>query len=289
MAPGDSDAMDFLGAAYRRAGHFDKAVGIYTKNFKLNPMRASTAADFAYTLGLAGEFDAARDVVRTGLTANPDAPYLLGASATVNIWNNDIDAAWQAARQFGFIDSGAYDFFRSQMVLYLRDDGKITALMENWPAPRNEAPFLDYFDLMRVIALRRLGETEESSELLGRLQPRIEAKLAENPLDNESRKIIIAIHGLRGDLERLRAAHEQMMANPPKDRLWLLEEGFVVVIAHAIAGENETALDLMEGLMDFVHPSQFARAELSPFFDDMRETPRYRALKARYAASLKAD
>ena len=42
--------------------------------------------------------------------------------AAVAILGNDVDRAWRAARNFGFIDSGAYDYFRSQMVLYLRDE-----------------------------------------------------------------------------------------------------------------------------------------------------------------------
>ena len=231
-----------------------------------------------------GDINEALNIADRALNINPDAPYLIGAAASVALLDNDRDRAWHAARNFGFIDSGAYDFFRSQMVLYLRDQEKIRAVMANWPAPRSDAPYLNYFDLMRVLAQYRLGEMNEAQALLDHLQSRVETVLAEDPDNDENRKIIIAVYALQNDIENMHAAHQAMMANPPRDKLWLLEEGFVVVIAHALAGEPETALALIEQLMDFSSPAQFARAELSPFFDDYRDLKKYQALKQRYDA-----
>jgi hypothetical protein len=154
--------------------------------------------------------------------------------------------------------------------------------LATWPAPRTAPPYHNYFDLVRVFALRQMGEREQSAALLARLKTRIESALADDPLNDENRKIIIAIYGLDGDIARLRAADTAMFANPPKDNLWASEEGFVVVLGNALAGEADTAFDLVEQIMDRAGDAQFARVRASPSFDALRTHPRYLALQARY-------
>jgi hypothetical protein len=73
-----------------------------------------------------------------------------------------------------------------------------------------------------------------------------------------------------------------MLADPPKDKLWMLEEGFVVVLGLAAGGESDAAFDLVERLMDLGGVAQFARIEASPVFDGLRQAPRYLALQQRY-------
>lgn len=282
LAPGNTIAWGYLGAVLRRSGRVDEAVAPFKKANTLSPLRPGQAAEVVYTLGLAGRIDEALEIADRAREINPDAPYLIGASVSVAVLGNDVDRAWRGAGDFGFIDSGAYDFFRSQMTLYLRDEEKIRALISNWPPPREDAPFLNYFDLMRVIAQYRLGEMTEAQPLLDQLQTRLEAALADDLDHDENRKIIIAVYALQKDIEKMRVAHRAMMENPPKDRMWLFEEGFVVVIAHALAGEHETALALIEQLMNLASPAQFARVEASPFFDDYRDLTNYRVLKQRY-------
>jgi hypothetical protein len=81
----------------------------------------------------------------------------------------------------------------------------------------------------------------------------------------------------------LRAANAALLADPPRDNLWAAEEGFVVVLGNALAGEANTAFELAGQVMDRAGEAQFARVQAAPAFDALRTHPRYRELQARHA------
>jgi TolB-like protein len=289
VAPGSADAWTLRASIARRALRFDDAIAAYERSIELDPLRPGSTADLAYALGLGGQLPRARVVAAEAAAQAPGSPYVIGCQIHIALLTEDAEGAWRMAKQFPVLDSGAYDYARTTLALYSRDPVRLQALLATWPAPRSEPPFHDTFDVVRAFALRQMGEIEQSRALLDRVRPRLEAALDTDPLDDESRKLIVAVYALDGDLPRLRAANAALRDAPPKDNLWLVEEGFVDVLGNALAGEGDTAFDLLEQGMDRAGDAQFSRARLSPAFDALRTHPRYLALQARWERSRGAQ
>ena len=289
LEPNNAEAWLIRALAARRDLRLSEAVEAFQRIVELDPLRVSSAADLAYTLAVAGRLAEARHAAESALKKGPDHPYVLGVAVTVALWSNDRAGAWTYARRMPKLDSEAYDYFRSTYALYSRDASELNVLMQGWPAPRGVPPYFDYFDLVRVFVLRQLGQEADAARLLGSVREHLELTLQDSPRLDEERKLQAATLALAQDRSKAKAALAELLADPPKDKLWLAEEGFVLLAALAAAGENADALDLVEVLMDDCSPAQFARVLLAPSFDGLRDEPRYRMLEARYRAWLESN
>jgi TolB-like protein/Tfp pilus assembly protein PilF len=288
LAPNNADAWSIRASNARRDLRFADAIAGFERCVELDPLRPATAVDLAYAIALAGDLARARTVAAHARAQAPHAPYVLGNYINLAILAGDNADAWRAARGFPTLDAGTYDHARTGLALYRGEPAALRALLATWPAPRTAPPYFMQFDLVRVFALRQLGERAAADALLAQVRAHADAALATDPLDTGNRIASVTAYGLAGDRERLRAGVADLLADPPKDKLWAAEEGFVVVLAAASAGADDAAFDLLGQVMDRAGPAQFARAAASPAFDALRHHPRYAALQARYEAARQA-
>jgi TolB-like protein/Tfp pilus assembly protein PilF len=288
LAPNNADAWMMRAANARRDLRFADAMAAFERCVALDPLRPGTAVDLAYTIALTGDLARARSVAAHARAQAPRSPYVLGNAINLAILSGDDADAWRLARGFPTIDAGTYDHARTGLALYRGEPAALRALLATWPAPRTTPPYFHQFDLVRVFALRQLGERAAADALLAKVRAHIDAALADDANDTGNRIVSVAAYGLADDRERLRAGVADLLADPPKDKLWAAEEGFVVVLGAAIAGEDAAAFDLLGQVMDRAGPAQFARAAASPAFDALRDHPRYLALQARFEAAKQA-
>ncbi|QLC22667.1 TIR domain-containing protein [Parasphingopyxis sp. CP4] len=280
--PSNSDIWSMAASVSRRQGTFDDSLSAFRRALSLNPLRINIFGDLSYTLGLVGRIEEARGLLDRGLTISPGAAYLLGASTTNHVLAGNLPAAWADCTAIDAFDSGSYDMFRTQMIFYAGSDEDIRGLVAKWPAPRNQPPFLNYFDLNHAFAFLRLGDSDAATNMVAALRPRIEQILAEDPDDVEARKILPVLFAIEGNPAEVERSTRGLLGNPPPDNQMLIEEGFVVVVANAISDNRDTVFELIEMMMLRTSPAQFIRIVQSPFFDDLRSDPRYDALNRRY-------
>lgn len=282
--PNNLEAWDLRAANARRDLRLDDAIAGFRRVLELDPLNVPRAGDLAYTLALAGRLSEARAAADRARALAPDHPYVLGAATTVAIWSGDLEAAWQAARRQPVADHAAYDYFRSSYALYTRDSERLAAMLASWPAPRSQPPFHDYFDLMRIFALRQGGQNQVAAPLLNDLLERLHPAPAGPRWSDQQRWVRVAALALAGRQPELLAALADLLSDPPKDRLWLAEEGFALIAALASGGEAEACFDLVDALVSDFGLAQFARLRAAPAFDGLRASARYQALDRRYLA-----
>jgi len=96
--------------------------------------------------------------------------------------------------------------------------------------------------------------------------------------------LAIAVDAFLGNRAAAREAADALTKHRSPDHLWIIEDAPLLMAAYAELGDPDAAFDLAEQAMDKFSPAHFASVAADTAFDDFRELPRYRALKARYEA-----
>jgi hypothetical protein len=87
---------------------------------------------------------------------------------------------------------------------------------------------------------------------------------------------------LLGDLEGVRAAERDFLANAPRDEYGKVYIYPVICMAYLGAGDRERAAHYLDEAVKATGPWLYLKISVDPAFDALRDHPRYLALKASY-------
>jgi len=289
--PGDVDVVSLTGWVQRRMGRYEEALANLRRAYELDPRSPVRADEVAITLQVAdAPFEEVRDWAERAIELSPTSTGGYVDLARHHLMRRgDLEAARRALDRIdprGRVDDPELLHLRYGIALLERDyDGALAEL------DRVDDPVLSLqddvvaVDYLRGLALHLSGRREEARAAFGRALPLMVARDAAEPDYYGVLQNLALVHAALGQRERAHAEMERARALLPVERdhfvgPLVLEKAAAL---HLWLGEREKALATLETLSD----RRYARTEVSPhllrlnpFWDPLREDPRFRALVA---------
>ena len=283
LSPGSADI--WAGKAYveRRTGLFQSALVSLQKAQRLDPGNVEYVYNVLRTASQTGQFELANRSFDQ-LKLLTDSTVFLQANESFLWWlQGDCDKAWAAIA--ADVSNAPSWFHQTRMVsaYCTRDDTLVQQTLDGWEYDSTELESTPYIDEMfRAGALQVLGRFDDANAILERVQALVDQ--SENPYpagwSPNASYWPIALPWLRHDVEGIHQAVKDFESQPTKDRFFELQVIPTIAAAYAIAGETELALDFLERYRAM--PWMFAQVTINPYFDAIREHPRYQVLKTGY-------
>jgi TolB-like protein/Tfp pilus assembly protein PilF len=279
-APGHAEAWYARGLVGRRDGRFEDTIAAFRESLKIDPANTDTLLELSNTLLTLGVYDESDELRARVKALGVDVP---SHAAETALNRGDIEGAWAA------ID-GPNDFYATlpfRIALASRNPDWIARALstELWPERLRQFPeHPDTHALAEAEALLVLGQHDAAQASLRTIKARIDARETPYPAGWSSTSYYFYypsdLPGMLGDLEGVRAAERDWIANAPRD-VWA-ESGIrlAFAVAYARAGDAERALDHLERTQSQVGPVSFISFAQNPGLDTLRQHPRYLALAA---------
>jgi len=278
--PGKLLALRGKAYALRRMGRLDDSIAAFEQIVALDPLDPQIPADMGWTLMHAGQFGRAQKMLRHAYTLDPvnswnrysrselsktegdfegatqvlgpvsdlTPPYLLAAHLDVQIARGDLAAARQTLDNLGAFD------------------------VEEWRLPER---------YNRAVVARLAADTAAFDAALAELENYATTLAQQKPGQEVTVLAAVAVAGLKGDREALTRAIEQYHAALKPDAMRIVEE-YTVLDALAFTGDTEGVLAYLQDLVAKFGPWELHYARYMPYFDAMRDEPRFQALMAQY-------
>ncbi|MCK7592732.1 tetratricopeptide repeat protein [Pseudomarimonas salicorniae] len=279
--PDHAAALETSAYVARRDGRFDDAFDYFERALAINPQEVDVIHSLVELLFIIrGDFDAAEAMLQRAAR--------LGADNRVRaIWiqeaRGDLDAAWAE------VDGPVQNFFPvpARIAIKSRDPARIAQALspELWPHDqRSVGDFPELYAMVEAVAALALGQQEQARQLLQAIKARLEQRSDPYP----SRWLGNAYYhpcdlpGMLGDLEGVRAAEADYLANARRDEWGSRGVHLSLAMAFSRAGDPERALHYLDRLIERYGPHTYAWFAPEPGFDSLREHPRFLAYQAAY-------
>ncbi|NHA15077.1 tetratricopeptide repeat protein [Thioalkalivibrio sp. XN279] len=286
--PDHAEAWESSAYVARRDGRFDDAIFAFERALAINPQAVDVINSMVETTAQArGDFAAAAAWLERAERLGGDTRI---REIWLHEWQGDVEAAWAAidGPLPNFVDTPA------RIAIFSRDAERIESALSPalWPEDqRSPGDFPETYAMARAWALLVMGRQAEADRLLAEIKDRMDQRSDPYPsrwLGNAYYQPV-DLPGLMGDLEGVRAAEADFLANAPRD-VWGLHSILPRLAgAFARAGDPDRAVHYLEQQVEIFGPHRFLLFAIDPDFDSLREHPRYLALQARYQAWAEAQ
>jgi TolB-like protein len=283
QAPEHAEAWEASAYVARRDGRFDDAIAAFERALAINPQAVDVINSLVETTALArGDFAAAAAWLQRVRDLGGESRL---REIWLHEWRGDLEAAWAAidGPLPNFVDTPA------RVAIATRDPERIEYALSPliWPEDQHgPGDFPETYAMARARALLVMGRQAEADRLLAE----IKARMAQRAQPYPSRWLANAYYhpcdlpGLMGDLQGVREAESDYLANAPRD-IWGSNRVMgALAAAFARAGDPERAMHYLETLVETFGPHRFLEFATNPDFDSLRSHPRYLALQAGYQA-----
>ena len=285
--PDHAEAWEASAYVARRDGRFDDAIFAFERALAINPQAVDVINSMVETTAQArGDFAAAAAWLERAKRLGGDTRI---REIWLHEWRGDVEAAWAAidGPLPNFVDTPA------RIAIFSRDPERIEYALSPalWPEDqRAPGDFPETYAIVRAWALLVMGRQAEADGLLAEIKARMEQRSEPYPsrwLGNNYYHPS-DLPGLMGDLEGVRAAEADFLANAPRDVWGLASILPRLAGAFARAGDPDRAVHYLEQQVEVFGPHRFLLFAIDPDFDSLRDHPRYLALQARYQAWAEA-
>lgn len=280
IAPNSEIAWSLKAMIARRDGRFAESEASFERAIALDPQNTVFLTQLSLLLSPMGRFSRAMALAERARTIDPAALSFRSITAILKREAGDIPGAWAVMKDIRTLDQEK----RLEMAIATRDPANINFALEDWPVELRERNGFPVFEVYRGRALLALGRQEEAHKVLKAVKARLDA--SENPYPegwaSNTEVLPVEVPGLLGDLEGVRAAERDFLANAPRDEFGKVYIYPVFCMAYLGAGDRERAAHYLDETVKATGPWVYLKISVDPAFDALRDHPRYRALKASY-------
>jgi len=282
--PSNADAHSGAGAVLRRLGRYEDAITRFERARALAGPEGGTAVwnpgrDIVECLVALRRYAEADRILEGSLQATPDRAQLWAQRAFLWAhWRGATDGAWALLAEAPEGVQRELLWVRVYLHLADRDFSAAVGAVSGEPLV---GPLSDrWIDV--AYALRRLGRDGEATDLARRIVIFHQPALAANPDAAFVHRELGMAHALLGErqpaLEHARRAVELLAS----DAFWGPGAIENLAIIHVLLGDRDEAVRLVTELLakDYQWPLNPQRLQLEPWWDPLREDPRFRALLA---------
>ncbi len=292
--PNEAEGYLALGAIQRRLGKWSESNASLEKAASLNPKGGWVLQNLALSYQTLRDFDAANKTIDRGLKVNPDDLGLWETKAKLAIAEKGdlsvAEQAFQAVKSMPMnnesklrIAGGRVDVFlleRKYQEALREAESLSDDLLAGIPAALCGKYYLIGF------AQKALHDEAGARAAFLKAKDLVEAQLKQSPDSPELRiqyaKVLAYLGEKDAALTEARRAAEILPES--KDAFGGPEITAGVAEVYCIAGENDRAIELLDGLLGRPSPVTVPLLKISPAWDGLRKDPRFQALLDKHSA-----
>lgn len=294
--PNESEVYLALGAIQRRQGKWAESTANLEKAASLNPKDSWLLQQLATNYQDLRNFDAANKTIDRGLAVDPTAFGLLEFKSKLAIFEKGdfsvAEKAFAAVKSVPMTNEQKLKTASARADVFVLERKYQEGLREAESLPDDllapihpEALCYKYF----LIGFARKALQDEAGARAAFLKTKdlLEAQLKESPDAEEMHVQLAKVLAHLGDkgaaLAQARRATE--LRPESKDALGGAEIAAGVAEVHAILGDNDRAIEILDGLLSRPSAVTVQGLKLNPIWDPLRSDPRFQALIDRHEAN----
>ncbi|MGH9382272.1 MAG: winged helix-turn-helix domain-containing protein [Thermoanaerobaculia bacterium] len=280
--PSNAEAQGGAGAVLRRLGRYEEAIARFERERRLAGQEGAVTLldpniDIASCLLALRRYAEMDRILERQLEAALDRAQLWEQRALLwTDWRGTTDGAWALLAEAPESTQRQLVWTRSRLHLLDRDFAAAVGAVSG-------EPFTGQWRWLEVAyALRRLGRKGEATDLAGRIATFHQQALVANPDTAFAHQALGLAHALLGErqpaLEHGRRAVELLAS----DAFWGPAAVETLAVVHTLLGDRDEAVRLVAELLakDYQWPLNPQRLKLEPWWDPLREDPRFQELLA---------
>ena len=294
--PNESEVYLALGAIQRRQGKWAESTANFEKAVSLNPKDNLPLQNLATNYQDLRNFDAANKTVDRGLALDPTAFGLLELKSKLAIFEKGdfsvAEKAFAAVKSMPMTNEQKLKTASARADVFVLERKYQEALREAESLPDDllalihpEALCYKYF----LIGFARKALQDEAGARAAFLKTKdlLEAQLKESPDAEEMHVQLAKVLAHLGDKDAALAQARRATELRPesKDALGGAEIAAGVAEVHAILGDNDRAIEILDGLLSRPSAVTVQGLKLNPIWDPLRSDPRFQALIDRHEAN----
>ncbi len=286
IAPNDTRVHALRGFLLRRLGRLSEASDALLRAMELTPNDASLYRETTDTLRAVGRCDEARELIATGLQRQPNDDGVLGAHAvTALVCELDMKTAMESVLKVEV--STLQQLLRTTEVLVYGGDleGAIKAMTDSRDSWVQRPTIFLTIDNYLTWLYRETGK-QQMAEQAQQSARNHATQISDSGLTSLSQLMMLA--ALEGDVEATRRFGEQAMAAIPNDAYRTSGFSFRVGRIYALAGLKDEAFSVLDVIRYDHGYGSLVRLDLDPFFQSLRDDPRFEKIRVEGAAQVEA-
>ena len=294
--PNESEVYLALGAIQRRQGKWAESTANLEKAASLNPKDSWLLQQLATNYQDLRNFDAANKTIDRGLAVDPTAFGLLELKSKLAIFEKGdfsvAEKAFAAVKSMPMTNEQKLKTANARADVFVLERKYQEALREAESLPDDllalihpEALCYKYF----LIGFARKALQDEAGARAAFLKTKdlLEAQLKESPDAEEMHVQLAKVLAHLGDKDAALAQARRATELRPesKDALGGAEIAAGGAEVHAILGDNDRAIEILDGLLSRPSAVTVQGLKLNPIWDPLRSDPRFQALIDRHEAN----
>ena len=287
--PNDSEVYSAIGAIQRRQGKWAESTANFEKAVSLNPKDNLPLQNLATNYQDLRDFDAANETIDRGLALDPTAFGLLELKSKLAIFEKGdfsvAEKAFAAVKSMPMTNEQKLKTASARAEVFVLERKYQEALREAESLPDDllalihpEALCYKYF----LIGFARKALQDEAGARVAFLKTKdlLEAQLKESPDAEEMHVQLAKVLAHLGDKDAAlaQAGRATELRPESKDALGGAEIAAGVAEVHAILGDNDRAIEILDGLLSRPSSVTVQGLKLNPIWDPLRSDPRFQAL-----------
>ena len=294
--PNDSGTYLALGAIERRQGKWAESTANLERAASLNPKDVWPLQNLVFNYGMQRDFAAADNVVDRALQIQPENLTLWTIKAKLAISEKGdltlgekclekVKSAQLSSEEKLKVLGGNIDFLFLQ-----RKYKEVLDLAQNSPdevfSVVPGALASKYFAI--GLAQKGLGNNAEARPALLKAKTLAEQNAKQKPDEADARVQLAKIHAWLGEKEAALAESQRAMQLRPESKDAFEGPQITAQVAEvcAILGDNDRAIELLDGLLNRPSEVSVSILKLNPAWDPLRKDPRFQALIDKHSAKV---
>ena len=290
-APNSASALMLSGAVKRRQGKVDESIELMKQAGNFDPRHNDIWMNLARSYRGQRKFAQAHAMFDHALTIAPRTTTIVAEKAEVYMAAGDLENAERVlGSQPPEVSSEAYDDYID--IFYLRRDfGRVLELLQHAIDTHADPIQRKLWQLTRAFVLVEAGRAEEAKPTFEAARRELERVVETGDQSLWIRDQLLMLAAVQGDREKVLREAEALLQITAKDRWRFPYSHENTARAYVLIGELDRALPHIEQALAM--PSQqgltAAYLRLEPFWDPLRNNPRFQKLIDDAEAALKAQ
>jgi len=286
--PNDPQLLTGIGLVLRRQGRWKESIEALQRSAEMEPENHESALDLASTLARMRRYGEAADQCRRAIELSPDDvyPYVFLAR-TLRSSDGTVEGAREILETMPDKDPAQQGIYRYEQAVFERDfEGAIEAIFGVSDLISDPIGEIRFTRSLAECECRILGQLPGStSRVCGRAREDLEQEKEDSPVDPAIHAALGWVYALTGENEKAIEAGKRAVELTPITSDAISGHSYLLMLARIYAWSDEPYLAVKTIHTAMTTPGwmSVSTLELSPYWDPIRDDPRFRELLRMYS------